>query len=352
VNVAFVVHRYDAGEGTGGYVTHLLPRVARRHEVTLYAATVADDVPAGVSVVHVPAIRTRATPLILSFPPAFARVRRDHDLVHAQGWVTGSADVVTAHIVLAAWRDAARPVGALSLGERLLGWYVVRSEERLIRNARAVIVPSEAASRDIGRWYGRSTGVHVIPHGFTALPHVPAARADFGLPDEGFVALYVGDARKGLLPALEAVARSPAHLLVASHSKPDRYLGAAERLGMTARVHWAGPLAGIARAYLVSDVLVHPTIYDTFGLTAAEAMALGIPAIVSSRAGISELITHRENGWIADDVADTAAALEEMAADPDFRARLGAAARRTAERYTWDLVAERTLEVYDALGPR
>ena len=68
---------------------------------------------------HVPALQRPAYGMILTFPAAFGAVRRRHDLVHAQGWVTSTADVVTAHIVLQAWRTAARGAGVRA---PWLGW--------------------------------------------------------------------------------------------------------------------------------------------------------------------------------------------------------------------------------------
>jgi hypothetical protein len=84
VNVGIAVHRYAASEGTGGYVVELLPRIARVHRVTLYAARIAAPVPPGVRVVHVPAIMLRAYSAILSFPLALRLVRRAHDLFHVR----------------------------------------------------------------------------------------------------------------------------------------------------------------------------------------------------------------------------------------------------------------------------
>ncbi|HKI93995.1 MAG TPA: glycosyltransferase, partial [Gemmatimonadales bacterium] len=167
MNVAYVVHRFAEDEGTGRYTVELVRRVAPRHRVTLYAAEIAADVPPGVTVVKVPAVMTRAYTAILSFPAAFRLVRRAHDLVHAQGWVTSRADVVTAHIVLAAWRAAAQRAGVRSAaGERVLGGFVAGRERELLRRARAVIAPSRGAAEDIARFAGRREGVQVIPHGF------------------------------------------------------------------------------------------------------------------------------------------------------------------------------------------
>lgn len=352
MNVAFVVHRYDASEGTGGYVTELLPRVAREHEVTLYAADVVTPPPAGIRVVRVPAFRQPAIARILSFPRAFRRVAGTHDVVHAQGWVAEAADVVTAHIVLGAWRDAAGPAGALSRGERIAGRLVLAGERRLLRRAPHVIAPSRSAGDDIARWYGRTGSVHVVPHGFTRRDVPARDRRAFDLPDDGFVALYVGDARKGLATTIRAVAGTDAWLMVASHSPPAPYHEIARTTGVDGRLRWAGPLADVGRAYAAADVLVHPTIYDTFGLAVAEAMVAGLPVIVSPRAGIVELLTDGEDGLVAHDLTATTAALGRLRRDPDLRRRLGAAAQRTAAAYTWDRTAAATLSVYQQVRSR
>jgi UDP-glucose:(heptosyl)LPS alpha-1,3-glucosyltransferase len=352
VNVAFVVHRYDAGEGTGGYVTELLPRVARHHQVTLYAADVVTPPPPGVAVHRVPALRRPTTARILGFPLAFAAVRRRHDIVHAQGYVARSADVVTTHIVLAAWRAAAGPAGALSPGERIAGPIVLAGERAIVRRARRVIAPSAAARDDLARWYGRTVGVHVIPHGFTRRTGGPRDRTTFDLPTDAFVALYVGDARKGLDPAIRAAAAAGTWLLVASHSRPGRWRALAAELGVASRLRWAGPVADIAGAYAAADALIHPTIYDSFGLGVAEAMAAGLPVILSPQAGIAELVRDGENGLVARNAAETHGALARLAADQALAARLGAAARRTAEQYTWDRTANATEAVYEEIRSR
>src|SRR5262245_60020804 len=145
-----VVHYFDTSEGTGGYVVELVHRLASRHQVTLYTVEVRAPVPDGVRVVRVPALRAKTYLTILSFPAAFASVRGRHDLIHAQGWVAPSADVVTAHIVLGAWRAAAQRAGVRSpLGERLFGGIVTNREASLFRRARAVIAPSRQGQSDI-----------------------------------------------------------------------------------------------------------------------------------------------------------------------------------------------------------
>lgn len=354
MNLALVVHHYDLSEGTGGYVARLLPRVARHHEVTLYAAGVHAAVPAPVRTVRVPALRGSAYATILSFPTAFRAVRRRHDLVHAQGWVAPAAEVVTAHIVLRGWREAARRASARpAWGERLFGGAVERREAALYRGARRVIAPSRKVRDELWRCYGRERGVSVVYHAFPdvrALPDRLDARAALALPRDAFVALYAGDPRKGLEASLTAVARAPDVVLaVASRSPPAPYLARAAQLGIEGQVRWLGRLDDMTPAYAAADVLLHPTIYDAFGLVVAEAMACGVPPVVSAEAGIAELIADGESGTLVppNDPEVIAAALERLAGDPALRARLARGARGVAQERTWDHVALETLAVYE-----
>lgn len=358
MNVALVVHSYDSSEGTGGYVVELLPRVARVHDVTLYAARVRSPVPAGVRVVKVPALMYRSYTAILSFPAAFRSVRRQHDLVHAQGWVTGHADVVTAHIIMAAWRAAAKAARVPTPpGERFLGGFVERREARLLaQGAGHVIAPSERARDDIARYYSRREGVTVVRHGFrTPLPlqettDAADARRRLDLPEDSVLALFVGDIRKGLHTAIDAVAGVPeVQLAIVSHSSPADTIARARAAGVTERVHWLGSRTDVSLAFAAADLLVHPTIYDSFGLVVAEAMAHGIPAIVNATAGVTELITHRETGWIVEGnpLEGAVTALRELANDRDLRTAIGRRAREAAAQRTWDDVARETLDVYE-----
>ena len=357
MNIGIAVHQYDASEGTGGYVVELLPRIARVHRVTLYAARIAAPVPPGVQLVRVPAVMGRAYSAILSFPLGLRLVRQAHDLFHVQGWIASSADVVTAHIVMAAWREAARAARVVTpLGERTLGPFVQAKEASLLQRARRVIAPSGKVRDEIARWYGRGDGVSVVPHGFPAAPAAPpappapAVRQALGLPPDAIIALFVGDLRKGFDTALEAVRQVPGvRLAVVSRSAQRPVMERAERAGMLDRLHWIGALEDTGPAYDAADFLLHPTIYDAFGLVVAEAMAHGVPPVVTRAAGIAELIRHGESGWLVDGdpAAATLAAVRALAHDASLRKRVGAGARATAARRSWDDVARETLVVYD-----
>jgi UDP-glucose:(heptosyl)LPS alpha-1,3-glucosyltransferase len=359
VNIGIAVLNYDASEGTGGYTVQLVSRVAQAHQVTLYAAAVRAPVPAGVTVVRVPALRGRAYAEILSFPLAFAAVRRRHDVLHAQGWVTGAADVVTAHIVMRGWREAATAAGIWpGWGERIFGPVAQWQEGKLFQRTRAVIAPSAKVQAELARWYGRSAGVTVVHHGFPApgpRGDRAAARRKFGCPADAFLALYVGDGRKGLGAALDALAATPdTHLLVVGHASYASFQARAATLGLAGRVHWAGSQPSLAEAYAAADVLLQPTIYDSFGMVVAEAMAAGLAVIVSRNAGVTELIADRRSGWLlgSDPAAEGAAALRALRDDAPLRHAIAAAARAVANSRSWDAVVRDTIAVYQQAAAR
>jgi glycosyltransferase involved in cell wall biosynthesis len=101
-------------------------------------------------------------------------------------------------------------------------------------------------------------------------------------------------------------------------------------------------LEALARCYLASDLLVFPSLGDTWGLVANEAMACGLPVLCSRLAGCADdLVREGENGWLCDptDPRAFAAALARALAAPDLSA-LGRRARATAERFRPEAMAD------------
>jgi UDP-glucose:(heptosyl)LPS alpha-1,3-glucosyltransferase len=355
MNIGLVVHDYDTREGHGRYAVELVNRLAEEHLVTVYAANQTEPLPEGVKFRVVPAARRPAHATMLTFPPALAAVRTKHDVLHVQGWSAPSADVATAHIVLAAWRSAVREAHiAPGIGERMLGGLVESREARFYRDrVRAVIAPSARIKEDLARHYGRKDDVTVVPHAFPPTPELPEqaeARRRFQLPEKGIVALYAGDARKGLDVALKALAAvEGVRLLVVSRSDLEPHQADARALGLGERVWWVSGLPDLTPAYAASDVLLHPTIYDAFGLVVAEAMACGLVPIVSDQAGVADHVTHHMSGWIVRPrrAEESAAAMRALTADSDLRTRMAAEARRVAQERSWDDVLRETLAVYE-----
>ena len=369
LRIALVVHDYHRHGGHSRYAVELATRFRRDHEVHVFTNRVDDPDTAGITFHHVRAWRGSALGTILSFAgPATAAVRPGRfDVVHAQGFCGFRHDVVTAHACHAAWFAAFDRAGVrLPRRRRVFQAVVPWLERRAVADppARRVIAVSHRIRADLAEYYGRSDGVDVVYHGVDTVAFHPdhrgrdraPVRADLGLRGRDFVALFVGDLQKGAAAAVRAVARVPGvTLLVVSGSDPapDRAVAAAE--GVSDRVVFHPHARDVARFYAAADAFVFPTMYDSYGMVISEAMAAGLPVITSRMAGAAELIDAGVDGLLTDDPWDVlgiAAHLTALRDAAGLRNRLGAAARRKIEPYTWNRTAAETMAVYRGVVAR
>jgi glycosyltransferase involved in cell wall biosynthesis len=99
------------------------------------------------------------------------------------------------------------------------------------------------------------------------------------------------------------------------------------------------------------DLFVFPSHTDTFGNVVLEALASGVPAIVTPDGGPKTIVRDRETGRIVDD-DDFAAAIAGVLGDPAKHAQMRQAARAYALTASWDSVFEGVYKVYEALVPQ
>jgi len=184
----------------------------------------------------------------------------------------------------------------------------------------------------------------------------PNLRATFGISPETTVLMFagVGGARftnKGwarLSQALEQVARSreSVHvLLVGADQRPPDLPAEIEFTGV-GRIHDESSMAALYRS---SDVLVTTSVIESFGLTAAEASACGIPVVCSGSTGLADVVLAGETGWWFDpeDEGSLIEVLRGAIGDPEERARRGAAGRARALRlWSMDVVGAEYARVY------
>jgi UDP-glucose:(heptosyl)LPS alpha-1,3-glucosyltransferase len=236
-------------------------------------------------------------------------------------------------------------------------------ERRVFERTPRIVAIAHAGKREIETLYAVSPDrVTVIYNGVdlerfhprTRQLHRAAARVEAGLPAEAWTAIFVGSGfeRKGLATAIEALALVKdrgSRLAVAGRGDAARYRALAERLGVGERVTWLQPRPDIERWYAAADACVLPTRYEPFGNVHLEALAVGLPVVASEKAGGSELIRPGVNGAIVDprDTRAVADALAELRdAEPGRAAAMAAAARASAEPFTYRAQAEAFARLY------
>jgi glycosyltransferase involved in cell wall biosynthesis len=351
MRISFFVPKCTPDNSHGRYVIELAKRIGREHPVTVYAS-------------HFwPPIRSAVRCRFLPVPnrPAIARIatlwtasivtkeRRHADIVHVQGGDAPVGNVVTAHFCNKAM---------LASSDQRLGLYhclnhiIGAAAEKYCMSkssTRRIIAVSEQVKGQIELEYGVDPNrTVVIHHGVDSQAFHPhhrtrwrvSVRERLGLRRDAFVVIFVGGdyRRKGLVRLLEAVGRVPGTVKVlAVGVKANEDL---RRLVRHDLVAFLGHSTEMAPLYAAADCFALPTRYDTFSLATLEAMACGL----------AELLSPDRDALVLQDAGDVeglARNLRRLVQDETLRADLGMEARRTAERHSWDKVAERTLAVYD-----
>ena len=104
---------------------------------------------------------------------------------------------------------------------------------------------------------------------------------------------------------------------------------------LAGRVMLLGPSNDTAPLYRAADLAVVPSHWESFGISAVEAMATSLPVVASAVGGLTDYLVDDENGLLvpAQDPAAIATAVDRLSSDASLRVRLGQAARRTAEQF-------------------
>ena len=132
------------------------------------------------------------------------------------------------------------------------------------------------------------------------------------------------------------------------HREPTQF--AIDDLGLGDRVQLLGARSALEVRDLLAwaDVLVHPSLTEAFGVAVIEAQAMGLPVVCSDAGGLPENVEHGVTGFVVArrDHVTIAERLVQLAADPQLRCTMGAAARQRAETV---LGLERQLDGFEAI---
>ena len=186
-------------------------------------------------------------------------------------------------------------------------------------------------------------------------------RALLGLPAEARCLLFAGNdyRKKGLQALLEAMVHLPSDVVLAVVGNPAHipaFRAQAEACKLGARVFFLGSLKDVGPAYTAVDCLVHPTLEDTFAMVVLEAMAHGLPVVVSGPryCGISGLLQHGVNAMVLDDPRDAdnlAQVIQQVLSQPALHDGLMHGAVEFATHYQWgDLALQQEALYFSALA--
>ena len=372
LRIAVVVPKYGLVGGAENFVFELTERLAMnpRFEIHVFANRWRKgDAPVVFHKVPIVAFPRWARPVSFAWLADRAIRRVGCDLVHSHDRLY-RMDVLTFHgVPHAAWiRATKRPW--LSLFDRA----VADVERRgLMRIPHPVVLTVSGLVKQ------QLLSVYPLPEERVRIMHpgVDTARFDaisrttarsdvrrrHGWPDDAVVALFVSMnfELKRLDLVLEALARlaqgpgaGDLRLLVAGKGDAGRFAAMARQLGVADRVVFAGVRRDLPEYYRAADMCLLPSRFDTFGLVVLEAMAAGIPVVITDRVGARDLVADGVNGFVLPVDPPPEALASAMAAlmNEETRRAMGAANRQVAGRLGWEALAGDIAALYDTLaGP-
>jgi Glycosyltransferase len=100
-----------------------------------------------------------------------------------------------------------------------------------------------------------------------------------------------------------------------------------------------------------ADLFVLPSYYENFGIAVAEAMAAGVPVVISDRIHIAEDIQQAEAGWVGPlEVGAIANSIKSALLNPQERQRRGLNGKEYAKKhYNWEAIAQQTIDAYQQI---
>ncbi len=211
----------------------------------------------------------------------------------------------------------------------------------------------------------KNSRVEVIPHGLNTEKYRPIpqtiAREILKLPQDKKLILFgaieaTSDRNKGfhlLQPALHKLSQSDCkeniEVIIFGASQPEN----PPELGF--KTHYLGHLyddSSLATVYSAADVMLVPSLQESFGQTASESLACGTPVVAFNATGLKDIISHQQCGYLAEpyNIDDFARGITWVLENPEIYEKLSFYAREKAEReFTVELQAKRYSTLFESV---
>ncbi|HEX2069167.1 MAG TPA: glycosyltransferase family 1 protein [Actinomycetota bacterium] len=238
-------------------------------------------------------------------------------------------------------------------------WTYRAGLNRAVRTADALIAVSRHTAEDVvRRAQADPAKVHVVPLA-AAVPTEPAVETAARFNIQQPYILFVGtlEPRKNLIALVRAhrrlAGRGFDHSLVLAGGwgwnsgplKQELSLDAPGSIAVTGQVS----SEEVDTLYRGATALVYPSLYEGFGLPVLEAMARGVPCIVSKTTSLPEVAGDAAVFVDPKNIEELASAIERVTKDPKLQEDLRKRGLTRAAEFSWDETARRTLEVYKSI---
>jgi glycosyltransferase involved in cell wall biosynthesis len=262
------------------------------------------------------------------------------------------------NLVISVWGSDVKPAGEgetykerlikrylLNRGDCLvsISEYLAYEVERHLKYPRSIEIVPWGVDIDIFRPIERGVASRVINVGFAKRFH-PLSGPDILL--------------KAFRYARDRCRRELLLKIAGSGPMENQLKKEAAQLGLADSVEWAGWVGtpeGLRDFYHSIDMFVMPSRRESFGVSAVEASATGLPVIASRFGGIPEIVIHGETGLLVDldDIHGFGEAIVTLGENGDLRRQMGVKARaRAEERFDWRNSVRDMVTIYRSVSEK
>jgi len=286
----------------------------------------------------------------------FKKLAGDVDIYHSMGEDYPDFDIerliVTAHGFL--------PIRFPELTTKEIVKYFKSQFLPMLQKAKKIIAPTKSIKKELINDYNIDVNrINVIYHGVNTDLFFPNKKMYTAKMSLDPYILYVGGIvpHKNVINIMKAFKklvsekRNLNHSLILAGSKAWHFKlinEAFNKLNSSNKMKYIGHLSlkDLSILYKGASVFVSPSIYESFGFPALEAMACGIPAIVSKDTGTAEIV--KDGGILVNpyDVDEIAEAIFRIISDAEYRNELSKRAIKRAQNFSWERCAKETLDIY------
>ena len=353
-------HKFGGAES---YAVSLFRVLSQRHDVTVFAREFDHDLPIKEHLISVPSWCPNWLRLWLFSRRCAALTQTGFDITHSHT-NAGSANIQLMHVSPVRYRRFFER----TFFQKLFVWLTPVQLAYLWMESRAVkpavghilVAVAPLVRQQLKLAYGQQLAVEVITPG--AEPGLTddlvrqrvRRELGWGQKDIGCLLVARNPLRKGLIAVLRAMLSLPSHfrLAVVGAGPEVHEVVASQFADLKSRVSLITATPEVAPYYLAADVYVHPTLQDSFGMAPLEAMAHGLPVVLSSpkHCGFAQYVTHQENAWVLSDPQDVdqiAAGILALGLDAVVRERLIFNATRLVADFSWEAIAEQYERLYE-----
>ncbi len=168
--------------------------------------------------------------------------------------------------------------------------------------------------------------------------------------DTVILAVLTDPERKGINEILRAMFMlKDRNLKLITTYMPEKYISLARELNIYDNIIQTGFVRNLNRLYCAGDLFMFPTHYEPFGMVALEAMATGLPVIVSKEAGVSEIVSNDKDAIVLEnsyDIQELCEKMDILLNSFSLRKKIGINAIKTASNFTWKKTSKKMEKIY------